>query len=48
MIINDEEKFEALSPKIGHSHNAVYLGRSWVYPIALEGALKLKELSYIV
>ena len=29
------------------THNALYLGRGYLFPIALEGALKLKEISYI-
>lgn len=30
-----------------YAHNCLYLGRGWNYPVALEGALKLKEISYI-
>ncbi|NIV46693.1 MAG: SIS domain-containing protein, partial [Gammaproteobacteria bacterium] len=30
-----------------HASNFLYLGRGIMYPIALEGALKLKEISYI-
>src|SRR5205823_14656002 len=30
-----------------HVHNFLYLGRQYLYPVALEGALKLKEISYI-
>ena len=30
-----------------HTHNALYLGRGYLFPVALEGALKLKEISYI-
>ena len=30
-----------------YAHNFIYLGRSFNYPVALEGALKLKEISYI-
>jgi glucosamine--fructose-6-phosphate aminotransferase (isomerizing) len=29
------------------THNALYLGRGYLFPVALEGALKLKEISYI-
>ncbi len=29
------------------THNAIYLGRGYLFPVALEGALKLKEISYI-
>ena len=42
-----EEQLEALAPKIGGVHHVLYLGRGTNYPIALEGALKLKEISYI-
>ncbi|GAB2581290.1 glutamine--fructose-6-phosphate transaminase (isomerizing) [Nitrincola alkalisediminis] len=48
------EKVLALEPEIknwsGHfadKHHALFLGRGYHYPIALEGALKLKEISYI-
>ncbi|HEU4604246.1 MAG TPA: glutamine--fructose-6-phosphate transaminase (isomerizing) [Steroidobacteraceae bacterium] len=36
-----------LAKKFADKHHALFLGRGHVYPIALEGALKLKELSYI-
>ena len=36
-----------LARKFSHSTNMLYLGRGLSYPIAMEGALKLKELSYI-
>ena len=36
-----------LARRFGHSTNMLYLGRGLAHPIALEGALKLKELSYI-
>ena len=35
---------EQVSPT---SNNFLYLGRQYLYPVALEGALKLKEISYI-
>ena len=38
---------ETLSQRFAHKHNALFLGRGTHYPIALEGALKLKEISYI-
>ena len=38
---------EALSRIFTYAHNFLYLGRGYNYPIALEGALKLKEISYI-
>jgi len=42
-----EKEIEALSEKLYKSNNALYLGRGKGFPIALEGALKLKEVSYI-
>jgi glucosamine--fructose-6-phosphate aminotransferase (isomerizing) len=38
---------EAIAKRFQHSHDFLYLGRGIHYPIALEGALKLKEISYI-
>ncbi|MDR2107745.1 MAG: glutamine--fructose-6-phosphate transaminase (isomerizing) [Holosporaceae bacterium] len=43
--LNDE--IRDLAGKISSTNSAVYLGRGPLYPIALEGALKLKEVSYI-
>ncbi|WP_422383354.1 glutamine--fructose-6-phosphate transaminase (isomerizing) [Roseibium album] len=42
-----ESEIEKLSQPLSKADNALYLGRSTNYPLALEGALKLKELSYI-
>lgn len=36
-----------LAIKFQHTRNALYLGRGYLFPVALEGALKLKEISYI-
>ena len=36
-----------LAPVVSEAHNVLFLGRGALYPIALEGALKLKEVSYI-
>jgi len=36
-----------IASKYVHSKNALYLGRGYNFPVALEGALKLKEISYI-
>jgi glucosamine--fructose-6-phosphate aminotransferase (isomerizing) len=36
-----------LARKYQDTHNALYLGRGYLFPVALEGALKLKEISYI-
>jgi glucosamine--fructose-6-phosphate aminotransferase (isomerizing) len=43
--VNDE--IAALAATIWESKNALYLGRGFLFPVALEGALKLKEISYI-
>jgi glucosamine--fructose-6-phosphate aminotransferase (isomerizing) len=42
-----EPEIEKLSRDLGKSHDVLYLGRGTSYPLALEGALKLKEISYI-
>jgi glutamine---fructose-6-phosphate transaminase (isomerizing) len=42
-----EESIDALSRRFFRAENFLYLGRGANYPIALEGALKLKEISYI-
>jgi glucosamine--fructose-6-phosphate aminotransferase (isomerizing) len=42
-----ESQIEALALKYCTAQNALYLGRGLLYPIALEGALKLKEISYV-
>jgi glucosamine--fructose-6-phosphate aminotransferase (isomerizing) len=38
---------EALAERFARTTNALYLGRGYNFPVALEGALKLKEISYI-
>jgi len=47
LILDQEEKIERVSEKLYKNTNAMYLGRGKGFPIALEGALKLKEVSYI-
>ena len=42
-----EAPIEALSHQLGKVRDVLYLGRGTSYPLAMEGALKLKELSYI-
>ncbi len=42
-----EPEIEKLSRDLGKSKDVLYLGRGTSYPLALEGALKLKEISYI-
>ena len=46
-LLNKERSVEKIAKKYGHADDFLYLGRGVNYPIALEGALKLKELSYI-
>ena len=40
-------KIEEIAAFMKDSHNSLYLGRGFNFPVALEGALKLKEISYI-
>ncbi|MFN2569070.1 MAG: glutamine--fructose-6-phosphate transaminase (isomerizing) [Candidatus Dormibacteria bacterium] len=42
-----EPELAAMSHRYSHARNALYIGRGINYPLALEGALKLKEISYI-
>jgi glucosamine--fructose-6-phosphate aminotransferase (isomerizing) len=46
-ILDRAPEIQALAKKLFHYTNFLYLGRGINYPIALEGALKLKEISYI-
>ena len=46
-ILKENDKIAKLAKDFTYSHNFLYLGRGWNYPVALEGALKLKEISYI-
>ena len=46
-ILSLNEEFIKLAQSIKNNQNILYLGRGILYPLALEGALKLKELSYI-
>ena len=46
-VLDREEAIRTLAKMIAQYDNALFLGRHWDYPIALEGALKLKEVSYI-
>jgi glucosamine--fructose-6-phosphate aminotransferase (isomerizing) len=45
--LKTEQQIIALAPEIAKARDVLYLGRGQHYPIALEGALKLKEISYI-
>jgi glutamine---fructose-6-phosphate transaminase (isomerizing) len=46
-VLRDERPYEALAHRLSKARDVLYLGRGSSYPIALEGALKLKEISYI-
>ncbi|MEW6119031.1 MAG: glutamine--fructose-6-phosphate transaminase (isomerizing) [Pseudomonadota bacterium] len=46
-VLGLEAQVEAWSQRFANKHHALFLGRGVHYPIALEGALKLKEISYI-
>jgi glucosamine--fructose-6-phosphate aminotransferase (isomerizing) len=46
-VLGLSDKIERLSLKYTYARNFLYLGRGYSYPVALEGALKLKEISYI-
>ncbi len=46
-ILDDSERIESIADEFAGAGNALYLGRGYNFPVALEGALKLKEISYI-
>ncbi len=46
-VLGDDQQYEELAAEFFKSENFLYLGRGFNYPVALEGALKLKEISYI-
>ena len=46
-VLKLDEAIEVLSQRFADKHNALFLGRGTHYPIAMEGSLKLKEISYI-
>jgi glucosamine--fructose-6-phosphate aminotransferase (isomerizing) len=46
-MLDGEEEVEELAAKLEQAHDFLFLARGVHYPIALEGALKLKEISYI-
>ena len=46
-ILQRNEEIKEIAELIKNSSNSIYLGRGFLYPVALEGALKLKEISYI-
>ncbi|MGE4069675.1 MAG: glutamine--fructose-6-phosphate transaminase (isomerizing) [Lysobacterales bacterium] len=42
-----DDQIQAMAQRFGDKHHALFLGRGVQFPIAMEGALKLKEISYI-
>jgi glucosamine--fructose-6-phosphate aminotransferase (isomerizing) len=47
LVLDKTEKIKKIAAKYKDASNALYLGRGSSFPVALEGALKLKEISYI-
>ena len=47
MILDQADKIKDIANRYSNSSNFLYLGRGYHFPVALEGALKLKEISYI-
>ncbi len=46
-ILESNEEFKEIASRYKAANNFLYLGRGYFFPVALEGALKLKEISYI-
>ena len=46
-ILNQDDTIAEFAKTFTYAQNFIYLGRGYNYPVALEGALKLKEISYI-
>ena len=46
-VLDNSAQVEHIASKFARADNALYLGRGFQFPVALEGALKLKEISYI-
>jgi glucosamine--fructose-6-phosphate aminotransferase (isomerizing) len=47
LALAHDEEIAAMAPRIAQARDVLYLGRGPEFPLALEGALKLKEISYI-
>ena len=47
VVLELSDEIANMAESFGDKHNALFLGRGTFYPIAMEGALKLKEISYI-
>lgn len=46
-VLDKDDKVKDIARALTYAENALYMGRGYNYPVALEGALKLKEISYI-
>ena len=46
-VLNHDQRIGEIAAQIAEARDVLYLGRGTAYPLALEGALKLKEISYI-
>ncbi len=46
-VLGLDDKIKAIADQFADKHHALFLGRGTQYPVAMEGALKLKEISYI-
>ncbi|OED36691.1 glutamine--fructose-6-phosphate aminotransferase [Chromatiales bacterium (ex Bugula neritina AB1)] len=46
-VLTEEPQIKAIAETYSHAHSAFFVGRTTAYPVALEGAQKLKEISYI-
>ena len=46
-VLENDAKIKYIAAEFKNAENALYLGRGYNFPVALEGALKLKEISYI-
>ena len=46
-VIGLDDQIQTMSESFAEKHHSLFLGRGALYPVAMEGALKLKEISYI-
>lgn len=46
-VLDQSDKIQAIAKKYARYQNFFFIGRGYMYPVSLEGALKLKEISYI-
>ena len=46
-VLDLDPEIERLAVRFAEKHHALFLGRGEHYPVAMEGALKLKEISYV-